>query len=499
MKKQNKKNSHRKVSVSTELMIAILLVTAVMLSLVFLMNTVFLSNVYMRYKEEGMEESFGEINEACAEGLLYSTSYRVDFERICSNENLQIIVVSSDGSTLLTSQNEKGMMREQFTSTLLSKGSSGDKVVKSNGKYSIELRHDKRMNEQYLVLWGTLSDGNFIFMRAGMLPIKESAQISNSFLLFIALIAICLAALVSYFIGQQITKPVRDLNELSSRMTNLDFEKKYIPRKRSNELDQLGENINAMSEKLENTIIELKQANLSLKHDINVLNDNEKRRREFLSNVSHELKTPIALIQGYAEGLSDGIFTDPEDQKYYADVISDEAKKMNTIVRELLDLNQLEGGQYNLDLNRFDITEMIRGTISENKLPIEDGGITVNFNYDKPVYVVGDEFFIERVFVNYLTNAIHYCDGEKIIDITIEEIDDGMKISVKNTGNNIPKDSIDHVFEKFYKVDKARTRAYGGSGIGLSIVKAVMELHGRDYGVYNVKDGVVFYFTLDKG
>lgn len=499
--KINFKTPHRKnISISTELAISILLVTAVMLSLVYFMNSVFLSKIYLRYKKEAMEESFSELDEASADGTLYTAKYRVTFEKICGRNNLQILIASSNGVPVLTSQNEKDMLVSQLYRVMFSnEQEDGDKIVLNEESYTIELRKDSRMGEQYLILWGTLSDGNIIIMRAGMQPIKESAKISNSFLLFIALIVICVAVIVSYFIGEKITEPVKQLNKISKSMTNLDFNAKYVPRKRMNELDQLGENMNSMSEKLEQTILELKQANLSLKHDISVLNDNEKRRREFLSNVSHELKTPIALIQGYAEGLSDGIFTDPEDQKYYADVISDEAKKMNTIVKELLDLNQLEGGQYNLDLERFDIVELIKGTIGENKLLIEENGITVKFPYDQPYYVVGDDFFIERVFVNYLTNAIHYCEGEKIIDIRLEEIKDGVKISVMNTGNNIPEDSIGHVFEKFYKVDKARTRAYGGSGIGLSIVKAVMELHGRDYGVYNVDGGVVFYFTLDKG
>lgn len=446
-----------------------------------------------------MEESFKELNEASKNASLYTDTYRVEFEKICSQNNLQIIVMKADGDVILSSANEKDLMLLQLYSILFTSGDEGDKIITSQEDYSIELRHDDRMSEQYLVLWGTLEDGNIILMRAGMVPIRESAHITNKFLLFIGLILICASVVVSYFLGKKITKPVKELNDISKRMSNLDFDARYAPRKTMNELDQLGMNMNALSEKLENTIIELKQANLSLKHDINVLNDNEKRRREFLSNVSHELKTPIALIQGYAEGLSDGIFTDPVDQKYYADVISDEAKKMNAIVKELLDLNQLEGGQYNLDLERFDIVELIKGTIAENKLLIDENEITVKFPYEEPIFVVGDDFFIERVFVNYLTNAIHYCDGEKLIDIKIEDISDGVKISVMNTGSNIPDDSISHVFEKFYKVDKARTRSYGGSGIGLSIVKAVMDLHNRDYGVYNVDDGVVFYFTMDKG
>ena len=221
-------------------------------------------------------------------------------------------------------------------------------------------------------------------------------------------------------------------------------------------------------------------------------------RQEFLSNVSHELKTPIALIQGYAEGLQDGIIDDPEDRKFYCDVIVDEADKMNRMVRRLLDLNQLEFGNERVEMSCFDITELIKGVVNANMLLADTDGITISFAQDEPVHVWGDEFKVEEVITNYLSNAMHYAAGAKQVRIYYEQRKKLLRVCVYNSGSNIPEEELDKIWIKFYKVDKARTREYGGSGIGLSIVKAIMNSMHQECGVYNVEDGVVFWMELER-
>jgi signal transduction histidine kinase len=220
-------------------------------------------------------------------------------------------------------------------------------------------------------------------------------------------------------------------------------------------------------------------------------------RKEFLSNVSHELKTPLALIQGYAEGLQECINDDAASRDFYCEVIVDEAGKMNQMVQKLLTLNHLEFGSDPVSFGRFDITELINGVIGNSSLMLRQNGIRLSFE-EPPAYVWGDEFQIEEVITNYLSNAIHYASGEKQIRISYEDRGEALRINVFNSGSHIPDEDLDKVWEKFYKVDKARTRAYGGSGIGLSIVKAIMESHHRECGVCNDTDGVVFWLELEK-
>ena len=308
---------------------------------------------------------------------------------------------------------------------------------------------------------------------------------------------IILSGLIIMVVTRRITRPISELTDLSKKMSDLDFEAKYES-KVGNEIDVLGDNFNRMSSQLETTISELKSANNELQRDIEDKIKIDKMRKEFLDNVSHELKTPIALIQGYAEGLKENISDDPESREFYCDVIMDEASKMNKLVKNLLTLNQLESGKDAVVMERFDIVSLIRGVLQTMNIMIGQKEANVIFEAEKPVYVWADEFKIEEVVTNYVSNALNHLDGEKEIEIKLQDEDNRVKISVFNTGTPIPEADVPNLWNKFYKVDKARTREYGGSGIGLSIVKAIMESMNQEYGVQNFDNGVEFWFTLDR-
>ena len=279
-------------------------------------------------------------------------------------------------------------------------------------------------------------------------------------------------------------------------MADLDFEVKYTSGG-VDEIGELGENFNRMSEKLECTISELKRANNSSKKDIEKKDRLEQMRSEFMGNVSHELKTPIALIQGYAEGLKEGVREDSESREFYCDVIIDEAAKMNQMVKNLMTLNQLEFGNEEIEFERFDITAMISGVLQSMDILAQQKQAEVIFHVDSPVYVWADEFKAEQVVRNYISNAFNHLSGEHVVEVKIAAGEGKARISVFNTGTPIPEESLAYIWDKFYKVDKAHTREYGGNGIGLSIVKAIMESFHQEYGVRNYDNGVEFWFELD--
>lgn len=287
-----------------------------------------------------------------------------------------------------------------------------------------------------------------------------------------------------------------EITKISERMIHLDFEAKYNGNSKT-EIALLGQNINELSCTLEETISELKSANNELRRDIEKKNEIDEMRKEFLSNVSHELKTPIALIQGYAEGLKENITDDEESREFYCEVIMDEAAKMNNMVKKLLTLNQLEFGKDNVTMERFDIVSLIRNYLQSVDILCKQKDIRVMMQKDSAVYVWADEFMTEEVFGNYFSNAMNHVAGDRVIDVKLEIKEKTVRISVFNTGQPIPQDSLPHLWEKFYKVDKARTRQYGGSGVGLSIVKAMMEALHQEYGVINYNNGVEFWFELE--
>lgn len=371
------------------------------------------------------------------------------------------------------------------------------KVVKTTDTFQIQETRDEKVNVNYLEMWGMLSDGDYFLIATPLESMTQTARLSMVFYVIVGLAAVLVSIIVINLIIRRYTRPIVLLTEQSKRMADQDFEARYTGDE-TNEIGELGRSFNKMSDELERTISELKSANVELMRDNERKTKIDEVRKEFLNNVSHELKTPISLIQGYAEGLKDNVAEDADSREFYCDVIIDEATKMNTMVRKLLTLNQLEFGNDQVVMDRFDLVQLIRGVIEGMKIMLEDAGITLSFTEKDPVYVWGDEFKIEEVMTNYMSNAIHHADGEKRIEVRLDANGQNVRTTVFNTGDQIPEEDLTRVFEKFYKVDKARTREYGGSGIGLSIVKAIIDGHHQTCGVENYENGVAFWFTLER-
>ncbi|MDF2844860.1 MAG: hypothetical protein K0R00_3286 [Herbinix sp.] len=335
-----------------------------------------------------------------------------------------------------------------------------------------------------------------VFVRYNLKSIEESSDIANTFLFYIGLIVMMIGTLAMFFITKQFTHPILKLSGIAKKMTDLDFNAKYDENAK-NEIGELGRSINSLSDKLQTTISELKQANNELKTDIQQKIEIDEMRKEFLSNVSHELKTPISLIQGYAEGLKEVVHDDEESRDYYCEVIMDEASKMNQMVKRLLSLNELEFGSNQVNFDYFDITALIRSVLNSTDILFKQKEVQLFFHQVDPIYVWADEYLIEQVVMNYVSNALNHVKGDKIIEIKLIPGNENVRVAVINTGDPIPEEEIQKLWIKFYKVDKARTREYGGNGIGLSIVKAIMNSHNRECGVNNYPFGVEFWFELD--
>ena len=371
-------------------------------------------------------------------------------------------------------------------------------ILKRNEDYTIYRDKSSQVQRdvEYLKMWGRFMDGSWFIMQCPYASITESASLANRFLIYLGCIGMVIGGLLVWMFSRSITRPIMELAGLSQEMANLNFDTKYT-RGGMDEIGVLGNNFNKMSEKLERTVSELKQANNQLQKDIEQKEKIEDMRNEFLGNVSHELKTPIALIQGYAEGLKEGISEDPESREFYCDVIIDEAAKMNVMVKNLLTLNHLEEGRDEVKMERFDIVSLIKGILQSMDIMIQQKEAKVSFEAEEPVYVWADEFRIEEVVTNYTSNALNHLDGDREIEICVCPDGDRVRITVFNTGNPIPEADIPNVWKKFYKVDKARTREYGGSGIGLSIAQAVAEAYGGKTKVSS-KDGksILFQVTI---
>lgn len=465
-----------------------------MIVVFMIVNGSFLEKYYISNKKSEFIKVYTMVQEGVENGTINSETPEKDLGRLTEKNNISIAVIDSEYNVVYTNVREKQMMVVQLFGYLYDK--SHQEVLEKTDSYDICKSVDPQNNTEYLSMWGSFDNGDIFIMRSPLESIRSAVTIFNRFIGVVGGCVILVSVLLAWYFSKRITEPIMELATLSQKMADLDFDAKYTSGG-SNEIGVLGENFNRMSERLEQTISNLKEANYKLQKDIEQKEKRENMRSEFLGNVSHELKTPIALIQGYAEGLKEGVNDDPESREFYCEVIMDEAGKMNRMVKNLLALNQLEFGEDDVQFERFDITSLISGVLQSLDILIEQKEAQVIFRHKNPVYVWADEFKVEQVVRNYVNNALNHVDGEKVIEIKITKENDMAKITVFNTGTPIPEEDLPHIWEKFYKVDKARTREYGGNGIGLSIVKAIMDSFGKGYGAINHTNGVEFWFELD--
>ena len=315
-------------------------------------------------------------------------------------------------------------------------------------------------------------------------------------------ITIIISAVIVSYVSRRFTDPILELNDIAKRMSNLDFSHKYNATSTDDEINNLGKSINTMSAQLEKTIKQLRENNIELEKDIEEKSKIDEMRKSFISDVSHELKTPIALIEGYSEGLLENVNSDEESRKFYAEVILDEANKMDKLVKKLLELMKLEYGKREFNDQEFNIVELEKEVVRKSKVMLDEQKVEIEFDTEDEIQVFADDFYIEQVVTNYLTNAIKHVkevNGKKIINIK-NEIDvnkNKVRINVFNTGENIKEEDINRIWNRFYKIDDSRNREDGGTGIGLSFVRAIMNNYQNKYGVINKEDGVEFYFELD--
>ena len=497
------KNKNKIHSIRFEISVVFLAIMVGTFAICLFVNLFFMERFYVQNKREAIIAAYRSISMAIENGDITSREFDEEISHICERYNIEMIVLDADSKTVKTSSNNPELLAKILWENMINPSQGmgvieNKTIIDSGQDYTLQIDVDRSTGRQYLEMWGIVGNGNLVLLRATMESIRDNVAISNTFMSYVAIIAIVIGSVVIVYISKKVTDPIKKLYLISNEMKKLNFEAKYIsddPYK--NEIDVLGQNMNELSETLETTIKELKNANVALKQDIAKKEEIDEMRKEFLSNVSHELKTPIALIQGYAEGLKEGVSDDEESRNFYCEVIMDEASKMNIMVKKLLTLNQLEFGNENANMERFDIVEMIKNYIKSASMLAKQKEAIVKFDDYPPIFVWGDEFKIEEVLQNYYSNALNHIDGEKIVEIKLVRKNNHVRISVFNTGTPIPHESLPLIWDKFYKVDKARTREYGGSGVGLSIVKAIMEGMGQAYGVVNYDNGVEFYFELE--
>ncbi|HAT4132844.1 HAMP domain-containing histidine kinase [Clostridium perfringens] len=375
-------------------------------------------------------------------------------------------------------------------------------LLNSNSGVTTEFK-SRKYSTKYIVYMVPFSlnskNDSIIIAITSFQAIEEASALIKDFYKYIILIVIVIGLILSYVFSNLISKPLVKLNKSAKKMSAMDFSEK-CDIEREDEIGNLAKTLNFLSKNLSNALDDLKIKNKKLEEDIEKERELEKLRKDFIAGASHELKTPIGIISGYAEGIKDGI-VDHKDQGVYLDIIIDEAEKMNKLVMDMLELSKLEAGKIDLHIIDFSLTELTEEVLVKNSVEINKNNLTVIKNYSptNDLYVQGDDFKIEQVLTNFVTNAIKYSEPNNQIIIDIKPVEeDKIYFSIENTGAHIPDSDINKIWTQFYRGDTSRNRGSRSTGLGLSIVKNLLQAHESEFGVMNTENGVKFYFTLKK-
>ena len=346
-------------------------------------------------------------------------------------------------------------------------------------------------NEMMILLIEKIEKNSFLIVHSPIYAIGEALKVSSNFTIFALIIAVLLSVVVSIIISKKISKPVLEISVVAEKISNLEFEKR-IEIARDDEVGDLAKAINKMSDSLRITIEDLKISNERLKLEIQKEKEIDKMRREFISNVNHELKTPIALIKGFTEGLKDNIAS-PEDRDYYLDVIDDECNNMDVLVKRLLLLSKYES-EFEIEKSEFNIQNLLDELLKRYRVDYEKKNIKVEVNVSEDFLLIADYKELKIAIDNLFRNAISHTEENKYIDIECKKEADKMIVTMKNSYKEMSQEEIEKLWIPFNKEDKARTRKFGGTGLGLSIVGAILKKHNFTYGASYENGEIKFYF-----
>ncbi len=364
-----------------------------------------------------------------------------------------------------------------------------------DGSY-FEIRQEYYATALHLVYGSFFGENCGVEIYSSIDALTEHAMIAGYVILAFAVflsIAICIIA--ELYI-RMFTRPLIIINNTTKEIAGMNFTNTCPPFK-TKELNELGTNINNLSGSLETALRKLKSENIQLEKDIEIERRMEKVMRTFVANASHELKTPISVIQAYAEGMKFGIGCDSTEQ--FCDIIIDETQKMNTLVVRLMEYLNYDSKAYKPKTSTFNLKSLITENLVLQSRKIEKAYANITVDIDESFYVNGDSEMVLTVFNNYFSNALSHLDFDRNIKISAQDKGDRYTVSVFNSGKPIAESDIDNIWQSFYRGDKSHSRAEGRFGLGLSIVATIQKLFDQKYGVVNLGNGVKFWFDVKKG
>lgn len=440
-----------------------------------LLNTLFLENYYIYTSSSSFKQAANRINRAYDKGPGELDKLLKSIDR---SEGISCAIYDKN-QTLKYSSFPSSTTSEKVPSEIEQLIRQDTKFIQKNFAYGIVQMpgYDSRD----LAFVSRLNNGELLVMKKPLKGVIESTATANQFFMLSSLLIILLGSAVIYWFSKKITRPIIDMSNVAGAIANLDFSHR-VEIDSQDEIGNLGRSINMTSEKLSRSIE-------AMREDVD-------RRKQLVRNMSHELKTPIGVIKGYAEGLKFGVADEPQKISRYCDVIASECDRMDVMVKDMLKLSLLESGSLELKPVLIDSQNLFERLIERFSPLLKEKEIEIQVDRATGLEIKADYDLVEQALSNFLLNALHYVNDDKLIILKAESTQTGVKLSVFNSGERIAQEDRARLWDVFFKADQARSREYGGHGLGLSIVKSIADAHGGGCGVDNIDNGVLFYLII---
>ncbi len=412
--------------------------------------------------------------------------YNSFISKMTLNTGARVVIYDTDMEIIkgIKKNGFKYNINEELLSTL-----HKESILNSEGYYMVTDHID--VKERHLLYSIINKEGDFIIVNKALGAIGQATDMSVEFSKLVAIFVYIIALVIIIFLSKWLSKPIKKLGDISHKMSNLDFNEKLIVN-RHDEIGYLMNSVNTLGDKLSENINSLNQSNEQLEIELNKEKSLEKMRRQFVSDVSHELKNPLSVIIAYANGLLEDIVSTEKDKREYYNIISDEAGKMNLLVKDLLDLSAYESGVFKLKSESFNIVNLIEDNLERFEYFSGKKDLEIIKSFNNEIQVYGDRLRLNQIVVNLLQNSMKYSQVGGRIEISIKKQQSTTELLIANTGDLIPESSLSKIWNSFYQVDTEKT----GNGLGLAIVKSIAELHEASVSAYVIDDLNCFKLVL---
>lgn len=496
-------NHKYKISISHKIFIITFGLVIGVIGFTFICHSLFFEDFYINQKTKDMVRDVDKFKTLYAYQITNDSTLRDALITFEEENNTRIAIFSITGQlNFISDYNKNSEETDSLTSfakELLSNKELIYSVLQSQETTPTEFQNGYGKKIGVIAPMSlSFKNDSIIISVSSVQSIKEASSVMLDFYKNTMFALLLVGILLAFIYAKLISVPLIKINQVAEKMSRLNFNE-LCEVTTNDEIGNLGSTLNFLSAKLKYALDDLKEKNKALEHEIEIERRTEKLRKDFITGVSHELKTPIGIIEGYAEGLRDGI-VDGEEADFYLETILEESNRMSDMITNMLEISKLESGTVEFKMECFNILRMINGQLSKQELNLQKKNLKVNIEKTYPyVYVTGDIFNIQLVISNILINAIKYTPENNGINIFFNDLGEYFEICIENLGAFIPDDQIENIFTKFYRGDKSRNRKDRSNGLGLSVVKNILELHNSNYEINNSKNGVIFKFTLKKG